>query len=275
MQGKNSIDLPADLLLQKRVSQKLSQTIQLMQQDALWKPIAERSQAIDLIMKSSIPGLKELEKDAVNPLGKQNPITTRDNATCVRELTCADTFYIIWAQLHVFIFHLFSPIHAIESDTVKRIYKLSCEIIELITTIDGSRNIAEYGPTFVTKHLHVPAIAILRIARSHLEDQIDLKRGQNAYFAMIAYHRKHAVRHDDAFAKFSLILAQLWTSSQIFRTPSGDIDSLRVRGGGRLGVGVVYGCFWWWRQEFGGQVDVFDDNEGMYAVVVLMLHVLK
>lgn len=164
-------------------------------------------------------------------------------------------------------FHLFSPIHAIDSDTVKRIYKLSCDIIELITTIDGNRNIAEYGPTFVTKHLHVPAIAILRIARSHLEDQIDVKRGQNAYFAMITYHRKHAVRPDDAFARFSIILAQLWTSSQIFRTPSGNIDSLRVRSRNRLGMSIVYDCFWWWRQEFGGQVDVFDNNEGMSTVV--------
>jgi len=83
MQGKSPINLPADLLLQKRVSQKLSQTIQLMQQDALWKPLAERSQAIDLIVKSSIPGLKELENDALNPLGKENPIITRDYASCV------------------------------------------------------------------------------------------------------------------------------------------------------------------------------------------------
>lgn len=157
------------------------------------------------------------------------------------------------------------PTRLIDFSIIDQIYTHSCDLIDLIVELDDQQNLASYGPVFVHRSTHVAAIAVLRIMKSPYRDRVAFERGQAAYFAVIEYHRKCAVRPDDAFARFSLILSQLWTSSRLFSHPTGELQSLRVRSRNRLGMSMVYDCFWWWRQEFGGQIDAYEGADGSQA----------
>ncbi|EXJ66224.1 uncharacterized protein A1O5_10840 [Cladophialophora psammophila CBS 110553] len=224
---------------QKKVSEFLSMTILYIQNHALYKPADELPSALDPIIRSAVDRLVELESDSPEPM---------------------DRFYALSAQLHLLSFHLFKHRSAIEDATLLVMYELACRTIELAIRLDSELSMAEYGPIYITKFLHSAVITILRLGRAGIAQQPNLERGQRAYFAVINYHKRHAVRPDDAFARFSIILAQLWTSTKIFQYSNGLVDSLRVRSKARLGMSMVYDCFWWWRQEYGGQSNVYGDN---------------
>ncbi|OAP57944.1 hypothetical protein AYL99_07034 [Fonsecaea erecta] len=224
---------------QKKVSEFLSVTILYIQNHALYKPADEFAVALDPIIRTAVDRLVQLESDSPERL---------------------DRFYALSAQLHLLSFHLFKHRSKIDDATLLVMYELACRIIELAMALDSELSMAEFAPIYITKFLHSAAITILRVGRAALSRHLDLERGQRAYFAVINYHKRHAVRPDDAFARFSIILTQLWTSRKIFQYSNGLVDSLRVRSKARLGMSMVYDCFWWWRQEFGGQSNVYGDN---------------
>ncbi|OQV02769.1 Fungal specific transcription factor domain-containing protein [Cladophialophora immunda] len=224
---------------QKKVSEFLSMTILYIQNHALYKPADELALALDPIIRSAVDRLVQLEADSPERI---------------------DRFYVLSAQLHLLSYHLFKHRSAIEDATLLAMYELAYRTIELAMELDAELSMAEYGPIYLTKFLHSAVITILRLGRAGIAQQLDLERGQRAYFAVINYHKRHAVRPDDAFARFSIILTNLWTSRKVFQYSNGLVDSLRVRSKARLGMSMVYDCFWWWRQEFGGQSNVYGDN---------------
>ncbi|OAG38588.1 hypothetical protein AYO21_07248 [Fonsecaea monophora] len=226
---------------QKKVSEYLSMTILYIQNHALYKPADELDLALSPIIHSATDRLVQLESDAPERI---------------------DRFHAMSARLHLLSFHLFKHRSAIEDSTLFVMYELACRTIELAMELDSELSMAEYGPMYITKFLHSAVITILRVGRAAVAQQLDLERGQRNYFAVINYHKRHAVRPDDAFARFSIILTQLWTSRKVFQYSNGLVDSLRVRSKARLGMSMVYDCFWWWRQEFGGQSNVYGDNHG-------------
>ncbi|KIV90855.1 hypothetical protein PV10_05461 [Exophiala mesophila] len=227
------------LHFQKQVSQFLSMTILYIQNHALHKPGDVLPHILDPIISSAVDRLVILEADATEPL---------------------DRFYALSAQLHLLNFHLFKRRTTIADATLLAMHDLACRTVELAIDVDSTLQMAEYGPVYITKFLHSAAITLLRLKRSAIAPRSDLGRGQRAFFAVINYHKRHAVRPDDAFARFSIILTQLWSSTNIFQYSDGVVDSLRVRSKARLGMSMVYDCFWWWRQEFGGQSSVYGDH---------------
>lgn len=166
------------------------------------------------------------------------------------------------ARIHILSFHLFAPRESIDNATLAALYSTACTLIELAVDFDQSSQFTEYAPIFVSRYLGLAAFIILKVARSDIKDCVDLKRGQKAYFSVILLHKKISVRTDDASSRVTMIFTQLWTSKTIFQRPDGIVDSLSLRCRGRLGMSVVYDCYWWWRQEFGGQPNPYEDANG-------------
>lgn len=70
--------------------------------------------------------------------------------------------------------------------------------------------------------------------------------------------RESSLENDDLYARGAMILSQLWTSTRVFQGPDGIVDGLSLRIRTRLSMGVVFDCFWWWREEFQGKLSPFD-----------------
>ncbi|KAF7190402.1 Regulatory protein LEU3 [Pseudocercospora fuligena] len=255
----NSIDcfIPPSLLHQKLIGDTLTEAIvDLMRNRILTAPQSRLPSSLDVTLAKAVERLQQLNCDAVETIGTF--------LSCLRTPLLSDiildVFYAQAAELHLLSFHLFKYRSAIPDDLLKRMYDLAVDLIELAMELDKSANIADFGPVFFARLLDSAAIAILRLCRSDISDQLDLDRGRKAYFALIVFHRKHSVRQDDAFARFSIILTNLWTSTRIFKSENGSTDSLHVRSRARLGMSMVYDCFWWWRQEYGRQKCIYDSE---------------
>jgi transcriptional regulatory protein LEU3 len=141
---------------------------------------------------------------------------------------------------------------------------MACNLIEIVTYLDEVQQFADYGPMILSRLTNLAAFVILKIGRSHVQDTLDLKRGQSCYFAVIHIHKKMSVQSDDVYSRATLINTQLWTSDKIFRRSDNVVDSLILRCRTRLGMSLVYDCYWWWRQEFGGQSKPYDGLSGKY-----------
>ena len=177
-------------------------------------------------------------------------------------LTFVDEFYLICARLHILSFHLFTPKASMNDARLATLYETACNLIEVTMHLDTMQKFAEFGPMLVSRFSNLAAFVILKIGRSHVRDALDLTRGQRSYFSVIQIHKKFSVQSDDIYARATLINTQLWTSHKIFKRSNGGVDSLTLRCRSRLGMSLVYDCYWWWRQEFGGQSNPYEGING-------------
>jgi hypothetical protein len=141
-----------------------------------------------------------------------------------------------------------------------QLYTLACNFFEDIMNQDTSTRVVELCMMFVERTVMLAAISILKIYRSKLAPFIDLNAGERAYFSAIRFLRQTSLENDDLGARGVSILSQLWTSQNVFRRPNGQHDSLATRIRSRLSMSVVFDCFWWWREEFAGQVSPYNEE---------------
>ena len=140
-------------------------------------------------------------------------------------------------------------------------YLLACSAIEVIEMLDRTVSYAEYAPYGAIRYLYLASFTILKLSRSHLRPAIDLNRGQDAYFAAIQLSKRFSIQAGDIVSRSSTILTQLWTSRNIFKKADGSLDALSLRCGSRLAMSVVFDSYWWWRQEFAGLQDPYEDKD--------------
>lgn len=173
----------------------------------------------------------------------------------------AGTFYLEAAQLQVLCFHLFIPRESLEDTKLWRLYELACLCIETAQRIELDQGLSDCAPIFISKYLDMAAFTILKISRCPLSQSLDLDRGRRAYFFVINFCRSVSVQSGDIMSRSEGILTQLWASKNIFKRSDGSYDSMTLRCGSRLAMSVVYDCLWWWRSEFGGQQNPYEDNQ--------------
>lgn len=176
-------------------------------------------------------------------------------------LTDLGKFYLYAAQLQVLCFHLFIPKESLEDAKLQRLHELACLCIETAQAIETSSGLWDCAPVFISKYLDMAAFTILKTSRSHLSQSLDLDRGRRAYFFVINFCRSVSVQSGDVMDRSAGILTQLWASKNIFKRSDGSYDSLSLRCGSRLAMSVVYDCLWWWRSEFGGQPDPYEETQ--------------
>lgn len=131
-------------------------------------------------------------------------------------------------------------------------------MIELAVTLDDTEQFTDSATYYIQKMLTMAALTILRIVRSQLRQAVDEERGRRAYFNCIRLERKISIQDSDLASRTTVILTQLWTSKNCFRQPDGSIDSLTLLCRSRLGMSLVFDCFWRWRREFAGQTTPYE-----------------
>jgi transcriptional regulatory protein LEU3 len=169
-----------------------------------------------------------------------------------------DQFLLAAAQLQVATCVLIAPSSCIPDANLAKLYSDSCSFIELASELDQEQEICEHGSSNVNFSWNLAAFVILRVAKCHIRESLDLSRGQRCYFSAINLNKKLSVRSDDVASRATMILSQLWTSKRVIKRPDGTVDSLWLRCRNRLGWSVVYDCFWLWREEFGGRPNPYD-----------------
>ncbi len=117
------------------------------------------------------------------------------------------------------------------------LYGISVSLIEKFAELDATTDLAFYSTFQLSRALGLAAFVILKLHRSALELAIDRGRGERCYFAAIRLYRKRSLDtsfNSDLESKLAVILAALWSSSMVFRTSEGNVDSLSVRVRSRL-----------------------------------------
>jgi hypothetical protein len=141
------------------------------------------------------------------------------------------------------------------------LYAVACNLINAVCQRSPDEaSIAKIAPAFIQKSLVLASCSILKIYRSELAPHLDLEAGEQAYFAAIFFSRESTLQNNDLSARGASILSQLWNSQNIFKSKDDKVDCLSSRISSRLSMSVVFDCLWWWRQEFGGSGNPYENR---------------
>ena len=149
-------------------------------------------------------------------------------------LSQPDKLFFDSTRLNIRVFHFFGTSDPIYWAAFHKLYGAACAVIEDLVQLDDTHDYCLYAPHCAVWTIPVAAFSILRLLRSNLGQQLDSRRGEQAYFAAIHIYRKRSVQNDDLYARGGVIMTQLWSSDTIFRRKDGRSDSLRLRTRSRL-----------------------------------------
>lgn len=137
-------------------------------------------------------------------------------------------------RLHIQVFRFFGNSAAIENPGFVRLFSFACDVLEDLDQLEAHHGFVVHGPLFNNWVITLAAFTILRLLRSELRQYLDYRRGERAYFMAIDLFRNMSVDHNDLQARGIVIMAQLWTSQNIFRQNNGTTDGLCLRIRSRL-----------------------------------------
>lgn len=140
------------------------------------------------------------------------------------------------------------------------LYTVACEFLDELSREEQISRVTEACPAFIERSVILAAFSILKIIRSSLKAHVDMEAGEKAYLSAMLFGRKASLQSEDLAARAVTIMSQLWTSESIFRRPNGQLQSLDTRIRSRLSMSVVFDCFWWWREEFGGRASPYSHD---------------
>ncbi|KAK6700275.1 hypothetical protein SNK05_013074 [Fusarium graminearum] len=102
------------------------------------------------------------------------------------------------------------------------------------------------------------AFCILRIVRSPLREQIDLRDAEQSIFKAISFVKRRSIQIGDLDERYGTILSQLWSNSSNSLNMAAHNDGLDLKIRSRLFMSVVFDSLWWWRVEYNGQGSPYD-----------------
>jgi transcriptional regulatory protein LEU3 len=244
-QAQSVYALPPALRFQKTLSRILTESILELERYALSKVMQQRAAVLNPIIDAASLSLAELEPE------------------CPTQI---DRYYLISAELQITIFHLLGPKESFDDAKLTRMHELACRAVETLAVLNQAQSWVEDAPATALKYLNLAAFTLLKLSRCPIAHSLDLARGKSAYFTAISIFRKSAIDGEDIFSRSAKILTQLWTSKQIFKKPDGTTDALTLRCGSRLAMSIMYDCLWWWRVEFAGLPNPYEEK-GTLALV--------
>ncbi|PNP47018.1 hypothetical protein THARTR1_10523 [Trichoderma harzianum] len=173
-----------------------------------------------------------------------------------------DSIYFQCFRLHLLSYHFLIDPASRKLEAFIPLFAVACSFIN--TACQQSWNegaTAKNAPVVVQKSVMLAAFTILKIHRSELAPHLDLQAGEQAYFAAIFFAREESLQNNDLSARAASILGQLWNSQSIFKNKNGTVDSLTSRISSRLSMSTLFDCLWWWRQEFGGLGNPYENRQ--------------
>ncbi|KAK4073101.1 transcriptional regulator family: Fungal Specific TF [Trichoderma aggressivum f. europaeum] len=173
-----------------------------------------------------------------------------------------DSIYFQCFRLHLLSCHFLIDPASRKLEAFLPLFAVACSFVN--TACQQSWNegaTAKNAPVVVQKSVMLAAFTILKIHRSELAPHLDLQAGEQAYFAAIFFAREESLQNNDLSARAASILGQLWNSQSIFKNKDGTVDSLTSRISSRLSMSILFDCLWWWRQEFGGLGNPYENRQ--------------
>ena len=168
------------------------------------------------------------------------------------------------ARLQVIGLHLFRPFEEIDPSDLLQIYTMACSVLTLLHKCDSAMHLISVCPDHVYGIVMTAGSTLLRLLKSDFAQYIDEKDGKAYLVDCINVLKLMSCANNDLPARYSQILAQLWTSDKVFKHQDGSpCLNLRIRS--RFAVGLILDCVWWWREEFGGQPGVYSKPESSSA----------
>lgn len=170
---------------------------------------------------------------------------------------------LLYAQsyrLHLLAYHFFERPHDDNRAGLVRLHSAACSLIHTLTTEDQKCEVSQVLPVFIERTVSLAAFSVLKICRSTWAMHFNPEVSEKAYFDAILLNRRASLQNDDLGARACALMSQLWTSKSIFRHANGSMHSLGTRIRSRLSMSVVFDCFWWWREEFGGQPSPYHED---------------
>ena len=169
--------------------------------------------------------------------------------------------YLNCLRLHIKAFHFFETGESSSIAGFVELYSVARGVIENVLNLYGTDNRFGSCSAYFHRSMLLAAFTLLKIVRSPIASYLDVRSGEKCYFSTIVHLRKSTLENDDLHARGAMILTQLWTSDKIFKTATGEANSLSLRIRSRLTMSIVFDCFWWWREEFEGKSSPFQNRE--------------
>ncbi|KIW20301.1 hypothetical protein PV08_00876 [Exophiala spinifera] len=234
-------DISATIQFQRKLNQIQTEATLHIEQEALSKSPEIRNASLGCAVDQGLTRLASLSHECPS---------------------LSDRFWLLGAKLQVEACLLLAHSSAIQDMHLSDLYSNACAMVEFGEELDKREAFASFAPALLLSSLHLAALLILRIGKSHLSSMLELQRGRKCFFLVIELNKKISVRADDLAARGTIILSQLWTSKVPFKQPDGTIDPLWLQCRSRLGMSVCFDCYWLWRQEFAGLPNPYDGVEG-------------
>ncbi|CAG1979626.1 unnamed protein product [Fusarium graminearum] len=135
---------------------------------------------------------------------------------------------------------------------------LSTEVLDVVSRLDATQDFAFYASNSYTRMALLAAFCILRIVRSPLREQIDLRDAEQSIFKAISFVKRRSIQIGDLDERYGTILSQLWSNSSNSLNMAAPNDGLDLKIRSRLFMSVVFDSLWWWRVEYNGQGSPYD-----------------
>jgi transcriptional regulatory protein LEU3 len=146
-------------------------------------------------------------------------------------------------------------------ESLSRYFSLCISVIQAATKLVQQ----SYFSFAMDRSITLAGFAILKLVRSSLAPHLDLVAGEKAYFQAVDFLKSVSLQQGDIYVRTAFIMNDLWHSQKVFRKKSGQVESLGLRLRTRLGMSVSYDMFWYWREEFGGVQNPYENGDEMAA----------
>ncbi|KAI9690503.1 MAG: hypothetical protein M1822_009466 [Bathelium mastoideum] len=173
-------------------------------------------------------------------------------------------FHVVLTRLQIVGLHLLRPFEEIEPTDLMQIYLMACTVLTLLHKCDNTMHLISVSPDYIHGVVMIAGSTLLRLLKSDFAQFVDQKDGKAAFLECINVLKLMSCANNDLPARYSLVLAQLWTSDKVFKFADG-APCLNLRTRSRFAISLVLDCVWWWREEFGGQPGVYSKGESSPA----------
>ncbi|CEF87405.1 unnamed protein product [Fusarium graminearum] len=177
------------------------------------------------------------------------PVPPR-NDLCYLTLCCT--------RLALSSYYFFVQSHDLKKPGLILNLSIATEVLDVVSRLDATQDFAFYASNSYTRMALLAAFCILRIVRSPLREQIDLRDAEQSIFKAISFVKRRSIQIGDLDERYGTILSQLWSNSSNSLNMAAHNDGLDLKIRSRLFMSVVFDSLWWWRVEYNGQGSPYD-----------------
>ncbi|KAF2173686.1 hypothetical protein M409DRAFT_48626 [Zasmidium cellare ATCC 36951] len=145
------------------------------------------------------------------------------------------------------------------------LHALCCSLTTCLMSLDDTTEFVLYMPYYYRRAVMLAGICILRISRSPLQAYLQTEPREQALANAVRVIKRSSIETGDTDYRQAIILTQLWKGKDrgggLGKISGDPQNALHLKLRNRLSMSVVFECFWWWRSDFAGLSDPYNDDE--------------